>query len=125
MLTLAQYNLVRKAHKLIVSDLCYEYSLRELCRITGLKELILRVGLSDLYHGRTAHQCLVKARMDKAVKLLANTKKPIKDIAWKCGYGNPTNFANAFKKMFGKTPSAWRKYKIYGIRYGIRSVGWE
>lgn len=51
---------------------------------------------------------LVK-RMVAASEMLKEKGLTIKRIALKCGYANQTNFSADFKKIFGKTPTEWRR----------------
>lgn len=42
-------------------------------------------------------------------RLLMNTNFSIKEIAYKTGFEDPTNFAKYFKKLAGQTPASFRK----------------
>jgi len=42
-------------------------------------------------------------------RLLMNTNFNIKEIAYKTGFEDPTNFAKYFKKLAGQTPASFRK----------------
>jgi AraC-like DNA-binding protein len=48
--------------------------------------------------------------MDKARKLLEETDESIVGIAELAGYKNVSSFSVAFKKYFGCTPGAYRKW---------------
>ncbi len=50
-----------------------------------------------------------KVRMDHATALLRNTRTPIAEIGEMVGYENPETFIRAFKKVFGTSPSAYRR----------------
>ncbi|WP_226036177.1 response regulator transcription factor [Aquibacillus saliphilus] len=52
---------------------------------------------------------IVTKRMNKAEKLLVETKLKIYDIANLSGYSNPKHFASVFKKVIGKTPNQYRE----------------
>jgi AraC family transcriptional regulator, regulatory protein of adaptative response / methylphosphotriester-DNA alkyltransferase methyltransferase len=47
-------------------------------------------------------------RMSHAAELLANTDIPVKEIARRVGYGDPSEFSKAFKRTYGVTPSRSR-----------------
>ena len=54
-----------------------------------------------------------KRRMSVAAKELIETKTTIIQIALKYGYNSPEVFMRTFKKMYGETPSEYRKQKRY------------
>jgi len=53
--------------------------------------------------------CLIRLRMQKACKLLAETKLPLRMIASAIGYQDAYYFSNAFKKYMGISPQKYRK----------------
>jgi AraC-like DNA-binding protein len=76
------------------------------CRAVGMSERTLRrrcrreMGMSwDEYRHR--------ARMLKAATLLKDTRQPIGAIAAEIGFESQSNFAAAFRKLTGKTPTAF------------------
>ena len=48
-------------------------------------------------------------RMEQARNLLAETEKPVNDIALACGFSDAAYFANCFKAQYGVTPTMLRK----------------
>jgi AraC-like DNA-binding protein len=61
--------------------------------------------------GTTFLQILAEVRFNQAKKLLQQQQYSIQDIAL-VGYEEATNFIRAFKKMFGETPSQYRKNNL-------------
>ncbi|WP_332604614.1 AraC family transcriptional regulator [Acinetobacter sp. ESBL14] len=59
--------------------------------------------------GTTFLQILAEVRFNQAKKLLQQPQYSIQDVAGLVGYEEATNFIRAFKKMFGETPSQYRK----------------
>ena len=59
--------------------------------------------------GATPLDYIIMIRMRYAKQLLLETKFQINEIAAKCGYTNAYYFTNAFHKVFGMSPSAFRK----------------
>ncbi|MGD7654428.1 MAG: helix-turn-helix domain-containing protein, partial [Verrucomicrobiales bacterium] len=57
----------------------------------------------------TTSQFIRKTRIEKAARRLANTDKPIIDIALDCGYGDQSAFARQFKATVGMTPGTYRE----------------
>lgn len=52
---------------------------------------------------------LNEIRVGHAKKLLQNNNYTIKDICYECGYNNPVNFFNFFKRMTNQTPKEYRE----------------
>ena len=59
--------------------------------------------------GTTFLQILAEVRFCQARKLLQQPQYTIQNVADLVGYEEATNFIRAFKKMFGETPSQYRK----------------
>ena len=59
--------------------------------------------------GTTFLQILAEVRFSQARKLLQQPQYTIQNVADLVGYEEATNFIRAFKKMFGATPSQYRK----------------
>ncbi|WP_217593952.1 helix-turn-helix transcriptional regulator [Cohnella sp. GbtcB17] len=55
---------------------------------------------------------LVHLRMERAEKLLLETKLPIQDIALQIGYANSITFGRVFKRTYGVAPGDYRKLKL-------------
>ncbi|MDZ7717366.1 MAG: two-component regulator propeller domain-containing protein [Balneolaceae bacterium] len=51
-------------------------------------------------------------RFQRSVELLNQTDKTIAEICYEVGFNDQAYFSRAFKKQFGKTPSAFRKLSI-------------
>ena len=52
---------------------------------------------------------LIKRRIDEGRFLLSDTTMPIYDISSIIGFSSPSHFAQAFKRITGQTPNAYRK----------------
>lgn len=66
------------------------------------------------YVGVSPYEYYIKLRIDNACSLLEKTDFKINTISEMCGYSEPMYFTQAFKKVTGLTPSAYRsvyKYK--------------
>jgi AraC family transcriptional regulator len=92
--------------------------LREsLDRPLTLDQLATAAGLSKFHllrafqrrYGETPAQRLTRYRMDEGRRLLSTTRDTVTVIAFACGYGNPTHFATAFRRMCGLSPTEYRR----------------
>ena len=52
---------------------------------------------------------LTRWRLTMAAEFLLTTRRPIESIAHEAGYESAGAFSAAFKRMFGKPPSVWRR----------------
>ena len=59
--------------------------------------------------GITAHTWLSNVRMQKAIKMLVRSEKPIAEISQECGYSDASLFYKAFHRLHGQSPSQYRK----------------
>ena len=78
--------------------------------------------------GVTPHQYLVRSRLRRAARLLADEERRISDIAFDAGFGDLSNFARTFRRAAGMTPRAYRKAargdrKILQDRLAVRAIG--
>jgi AraC family transcriptional regulator len=92
----------------------------EVCRETeedkmSLANLALAVGVHPVHLARSFRRFLgctfgdhlAKIRIRKAFELL-NSKRPIVDVAYACGFADHAHLCRVFKKSTGLTPSAFR-----------------
>jgi AraC family transcriptional regulator len=96
-----------------VLDYIHEHLHKEIL----LESLALLAGLSP-YHflrlfkqsvGKTPLQYVIHCRMEKAKRLLAETKLSITEIALEVGYESLNHFIGHFRRHTGITPTAYRK----------------
>lgn len=59
--------------------------------------------------GETLSDFIIMMRYKKAAQLLANTDMTIKQVASSVGVKDEIHFYKQFKKIWGKTPDAYRK----------------
>ena len=59
--------------------------------------------------GVTPHQYLVRSRLRRAARLLADGDVPITDIALDVGFGDLSNFIRTFRRAAGLSPRQFRK----------------
>jgi AraC family transcriptional regulator len=59
--------------------------------------------------GVPAHKWLVTARIERARALLMESTMSLADVAGICGFADQSHFSNAFARMMGTSPGAWRR----------------
>ncbi|MBI3370764.1 MAG: helix-turn-helix transcriptional regulator [Betaproteobacteria bacterium] len=59
--------------------------------------------------GVTPHQYLVRSRLRRAARLLADEDRPITDIALDVGFGDLSNFVRSFHRAAGVAPRGFRR----------------
>ena len=67
--------------------------------------------------GETPHRHVQHIRMEVAKQMLADTGKPILEIALTCGFGTSSQFSVAFRRQFSQSPTEYRS-SHYGLRSG-------
>lgn len=89
-------------------------TISELSRQVGVNEFKLKKGFKELFN-TTIFGWVHQQRMTLAKRLLLNTQKSSKEIAYEIGYSSPQHFSKAFKKEFGQTPNNMRINPDYTI----------
>src|SRR6185503_3462237 len=59
--------------------------------------------------GVTPHQYLLRSRLRRAARLLAEESLPITDVAYDVGFGDLSNFVRTFHRAAGVSPRGFRK----------------
>ena len=78
--------------------------------------------------GVTPHQYLVRSRLRRAARLLADPSRSITDVAFDVGFGDLSNFVNTFRRAAGVSPRGFRQAargdrKIFQDRLGALPLG--
>lgn len=95
----------------------HEYSIKELCKKTGLSVSKLQLGFKEM------HQCTVaifirNQRLEKALLLLRNTNLNVSEIVYSVGLTSRSYFCRIFKKRFKCTP----KFHQQKLKENLRLV---
>jgi AraC-like DNA-binding protein len=59
--------------------------------------------------GVTPHQYLVRARLRRAARMLAETSAPVTEIAYDSGFADLSNFVRTFRRAAGVSPGRFRR----------------
>ena len=101
-------------HKAVEAALWLEDNVAE---PVGLEDVARYAGLSPFHFlrlfskvvGVTPHQYLVRLRLARAAKLLAEESLPVTDVAFDCGFGDLSNFVRTFGRAAGVSPKRFRR----------------
>lgn len=99
---------LQAAKDLIDADLRYRWTIAELARRAGFSRRAFNVRFRAAY-GVGAIEYLRTSRLGAAREALLHRNLSVTEAADLVGYGNPANFATAFRKRFGCAPSLCRK----------------
>lgn len=92
-----------EARRLIDLNLASPPSVAAIATILGVGETTLRRAFKSEF-GSTIFEYLRDRRLEAARVMLREKRLRISEIAFRVGYSNPANFANAYKKRFGHAP---------------------
>jgi AraC-like DNA-binding protein len=84
----------------------------------GLADAAREAGLSPFHFlrtfartiGVTPHQYLLRARLRRAARLLAEGERPVTDVALEAGFADLSNFVRSFRRAAGASPRAFREH---------------
>jgi YesN/AraC family two-component response regulator len=82
------------------------FSLAEIARKAGVSKNHLSWEFAR-ETGETLSEHLARTRIEEAKRLLASTSLHIYEVGERVGYPNVEHFSRVFKKITGKSPSAW------------------
>jgi AraC-like DNA-binding protein len=99
-------NHMQAARELLDSGAANSWSLADIALELGLHENTLQRRFRET-HGCTVFDYLRRRRLDQARAALLGGAS-VMEAALAAGYGNPGNFATAFKRLFGVSPGSLR-----------------
>lgn len=107
---------VMLSKRYIDENICSRFTLLELADIAELSpNFFCRAFKNSL--GVTPIEYINNLKMNFAKKLLIETNKGIKEIAYECGYENDTYFYTLFKKLEGISPAYYRERQMQIFPY--------
>lgn len=87
-----------------------ELTRRETAAVSGVSTVVLGK-LFRTHLQTTVNHYVVRLRMEKAKKLLAQTRLPVAEIAAMCGFAQSCYFSKVFRRQTGSLPLAYRSRK--------------
>ncbi len=89
-------------------EMAHPSQIKDMASSLGMNQQKLMAGFKQL-NGMTVYTYLKRIRMQKAVELLQQNEMPITMIARAVGYHGDGHFQQAFKDVYGTTPSRLRQ----------------
>lgn len=99
----------RRAAELLRENLDGRIRLMEIARECALSVSHFTRSFKQTF-GVSAHQWLIRCRIEHAQELLTQTTTPIVDIAMQSGFGDQAAFTRRFRQVVGVSPGRWRRY---------------
>lgn len=98
---------VSQIQMLVMENLGAQHSLHSLAEAVGMSPRSLSRHFQR-EAGITPHEFVQRARIDAARKLLEASSKPLKTIAFECGFGSSDRMRLVFSERLGITPAQYR-----------------
>ncbi len=93
-------------HDFLKQNFSKDLSLAMIAKAFGINEFKLKKGYKQ-YFNSTVFDSILELRMLRAYQLLQSGEHLVHEISHEIGYKSPNHFATAFKRRFGKSPSAF------------------
>jgi transcriptional regulator GlxA family with amidase domain len=107
--------LLEEASAIVQAEFARDLSLTEIARRVASSRRQLQRAYAEI--GRTTfREQLTAVRMQRAADMLRDRVLTIRDIARQVGYRQPAQFAKAFRRHFGVSPSEYRRRRVAGER---------
>jgi AraC family transcriptional regulator of adaptative response / methylphosphotriester-DNA alkyltransferase methyltransferase len=103
-------SLLRDAVAIVESEYDRDLELDDVARRVATSRRQLQRAYSEI--GNTTFRThLTRVRMTRAAEMLSATAMSVRDIATRVGYRQPAQFAKAFRRHYGCSPSEYREAK--------------
>ncbi|WP_209647182.1 helix-turn-helix domain-containing protein [Sinorhizobium mexicanum] len=103
-LTRSQMN---KIEEYLLADLTNDHSLEAVAALCEMPVSTFTKAFKETT-GFAVHQWLRNRRVEKAARLLSESKEPIAGIAYECGFTDQAHLTRVFTRVYGTTPGSYR-----------------
>jgi AraC family transcriptional regulator len=101
---------LRKVRAMMVAHLADAFSLIRLAREAGMSEFHFSRAFKRTT-GVTPSQYFINLRMERARRLLRETKRSVIEIGLDVGYTSPSHFTRIFRREVGSSPTEYRRMR--------------
>jgi AraC family transcriptional regulator of adaptative response / methylphosphotriester-DNA alkyltransferase methyltransferase len=100
-------SLFQEAARITEAEYASDLSLDDVARRVASSRRQLQRAFAEIGN-TTFREHLARVRMERAAELLADGRLSVREVANRVGYRQPAQFAKAFRRWRGMTPSAYR-----------------
>ena len=100
-------SLFEDATAIVEAEYQHDLALDDIARRVASSRRQLQRAFAEIGN-TTFREHLTAVRMDRAAEMLANGSGTVRDVAQRVGYRQPAQFAKAFRRRHGVTPSRYR-----------------
>ena len=101
-------HLLNRALRFIRENALRGIGVEDVVRDLGVSRRLADLRFRELA-GKTIHDAILEVRLNEVRRLLAQTGRPLADIAQLTGFGSPNHLKKMFKRATGQTMSAFRR----------------
>ncbi len=105
-----RWSLYEEASEIIDREYDRELELEDVARRIATSRRQLQRAFAEA-GGTSFRSYLAAVRMSRALELLESGAVPVREVAQTVGYRQPAQFAKAFRRHHGASPSAFRRLK--------------
>jgi AraC family transcriptional regulator len=98
----------RRASELLHENMHGRVRLSDIARECGLSVSHFARSFKTSF-GSSAHQWLIRHRVDQAKKLMRQTSMSLIDVAFQSGFNDQAAFTRTFHRLVGVSPGRWRR----------------
>lgn len=103
-------SLFEEAVEIVESEYGSDLSLDEIARRVASSRRQLQRSYAEI--GETTFRThLTAVRMQRAADMLSSGRLTVREVAHRVGYRQPAQFAKAFRRIMGVSPSDWRELR--------------
>lgn len=106
-ITSFEHEAVHKAHAILINNLVSPPSLQKLAQQVGLTHTRLNKIFRAVF-GNTVFNVLREIRLECARRMIEDGKFNIAEIAYECGFSNPSHFSRLFSTTYGMQPKKYQ-----------------
>lgn len=107
---------IDRAVEFIRANLSSELDVHALAEVAGMS----RAHFSRLfkkYQGLPPADFVLRERMERAAKLLSDSRLSVKKVSAACGFADPNYFSKAFRRTFSTSPGEFRTTGMFASRH--------
>ena len=112
-------SLFEEATSIVDAEYASDLSLDDIARRVASSRRQLQRAYAEI-GSTTFREHLTAVRMERAADMLRHRGQTVREVAHRVGYRQPAQFAKAFRRHHGSSPSAYRSHGMEGFGEGGR-----